>query len=95
MEPGEMAEWVCLFLLLFYALATVLYHGSDVMYEMWRRKPEPTLFPTQGIFNLPHHIDMVWKELAFDDAVSCIHSGEMACSTAKFYSHDHDLYPSL
>ena len=39
----------------------MLYHGSD-MYEMRRRKPpRPTLFPTQGIFNLP--------QLAFDDAV--------------------------
>ena len=41
-----------------------------MMYEMRRRKPEFILLPTQGIFNLPHHIDMTWKELAFDDAVS-------------------------
>ena len=33
-------------------------------------KPEPPLLPTQGIFDLPHHIGMVWKELAFKDAVS-------------------------
>ena len=31
---------------------------------------EPTLLSTQGIFNLSHHIGMVWEELAFDDAVS-------------------------
>ena len=42
-------------LLLFYAIATIfqLYHGGDMMYEMSRRKPEPTLLLTQGIFNLP------------------------------------------
>ena len=39
-----------------------------MMYVMRRRKPEPTLLPTQWIFNLPHHIGMVWEELAFDDA---------------------------
>ena len=51
--------FVCLFL--FYAIATVflVYHGSDMMYEMRRRKPVPTLLLTQGIFNLPHHIGMV------------------------------------
>ena len=45
-------------LLLFYAVATVfqLFHGGDVMYEMRRRKPEPTLLPTKGIFKFPHHI---------------------------------------
>ena len=42
-----------------------------MMYEMRRRKPEPTSLPTQGIFNLPHPIDMIWEELAFNDAVSC------------------------
>ena len=52
--------FVCL---LFYAIATVfqLFHGGD-MYEM-RRKPEPTLLPTQGIFNLANHIGMVSEEL--------------------------------
>ena len=29
-----------------------------------------TFLPTQGIFNLPHHIDMVSAQLAFDDTVS-------------------------
>ena len=62
---------VCLLLL--YNIATVfqLYHGSDMMYEMRRRKPEPTLLLTEAIFNLQHHIDMILEELAFDDAISC------------------------
>ena len=33
-------------------------------------KPKSTLLTTWGIFNLPHHIDMVWEELAFDDTIS-------------------------
>ena len=38
-------------------MATVfqLYLGSDMMYEMRRRVPEPTLVVTEGISNLPHH----------------------------------------
>ena len=66
--------FVCL---LFYAIATVfqLYHGSDRMYEMRRRKPETTLLPTQVKFNLQHHMGMVWEELAFDDAVSYTQRG--------------------
>ena len=47
-----------------------LYHGGDIMYEMRRIKPEPTLLPAQGIFNLPHHIGMVGEELAFGDSES-------------------------
>ena len=47
-----------------------LYLGSDMMYEMRRRKPEPTLLPTEVIFILPHHTGMVSEGLAFDDAVS-------------------------
>ena len=60
------------FVLLFYTIVIVfqLYHGGDMMHEMRRRKPEPTLIPTQGTFNVPHHIDMGWEELAFDNAVS-------------------------
>ena len=59
-------------LLLFYAIAILfqLYHGDDMMYEVRRRKFEPTILPTQGIFNLSHYIGTVWEELAFDDAVS-------------------------
>ena len=83
---------VCL--LLVYTIATVfqLYHGSDMMYEMRMKNPKPTLLPTQRIFNLQHHIDMTWEELAFDDAVS-IHSGGMDRRTAKCYSNDWDSYP--
>ena len=76
-------------------LATVfqLYHGGDTMTEMSSRKPEPTLLPTLVIFTLPHHIGMVWEELAFDDAASYIHCIKMDCNTAKCYGNDQDLYP--
>ena len=58
--------------LLFYATAAVsqLYLGSDMMFDMTRRKPETTLSQTWGNFILPRHIGMVWEELALDDAVS-------------------------
>ena len=36
-----------------------LYIGSDMMYEIMKRTPEHTFFPTNRIFNLPHHIGMV------------------------------------
>ena len=66
-----MLNIVCL---LFSTIATVFKfdYGGDLMYEMSRRKPEPTLLPKQRIFNPPptHHIGMVWEELALDDAVS-------------------------
>ena len=54
---------------LFYAIATVfqLNPGGDMMYEIRRRKPEPTLFLTQRVFNLLHNIGMALEELAFDD----------------------------
>ena len=47
--------------LLFYAIATVfqLHHRGDMMYEIRRRKLEPTLLLTQGILNPPHYIGMV------------------------------------
>ena len=52
-------DLVCL--LLSYTIATVfqLYHGTDMMYEMRRRKLESILLLTHWIFNLPHHIGMV------------------------------------
>ena len=55
-----------MFVLLFYTTATAfqLYIGSDMMYEMRRRKPEPTVLLTQRIHNIPHHIGMVYQELA-------------------------------
>ena len=65
--------WTAGSLLLFYAIATVfhLYHGSDMMYEM-RRKPKPTPLQTHRIFNLPHHISMVWEVKDIDDTVSML-----------------------
>ena len=62
---------------MFYAIAILflLYHGSDMTYEMRRRKPEPTLLPTQLIFYLLHHIGMVREDLAFDDAVNYAQQG--------------------
>ena len=38
--------FIFVYLLLFYVIKTVfqLYHGSDTMSEIRRRKPEPTLF---------------------------------------------------
>ena len=61
------------------------------MYEM-RRKPEPILLQTQGIFNLPHHVGMVWEGLGFDDVVSYMQR-EMDCSAAKCYSSNGDSNP--
>ena len=46
-----------------------------MLYEMRRRKANPTLLPTQVIFSLRHPTCMVWKELAFDDAVSYAQRG--------------------
>ena len=49
-----------------------------MMYEMRRRrKPEPTVLLTQEIFDLPHHIGIVWEELAFDDTVSFTQRGKI------------------
>ena len=64
-------------MLFFHTIATVfqLYNGGDMMHEMRRKKPEPTLLPTKGIFNLPHHIGMVGEELAFDDTVCYTQQG--------------------
>ena len=54
-----MSGFVCL--LLSYTIATVfqLYLWCKMMYEMRRRKPEPRLLLTQGMFNLPDDIGMV------------------------------------
>ena len=68
----EWANWLDGFvLLLFYTIVAIfqLYHGGDMVYEMRRRKTEPTLLLTQ-VFYLPHHAGMVWEKLAFDDAIS-------------------------
>ena len=45
-----------------------------MMYLMIRRKPEPTVLPTQGIFNISQHIGMVWEELTFDDTVNIVNN---------------------
>ena len=73
-----------LLLVLFYAIVTVfqLYHAGDMMYDMTRRKPEPTLLLTQRIFNLPHHVGTEWEELIM---MYVIHNREMNCSTANCY----------
>ena len=66
------------------SMFVVLRHSNSILvkswqwYDVWdemRRKSEPTLLPTQGIFNLLHHVGMVWEELAFDDAVSYAQQG--------------------
>ena len=51
--------FVCLLLLDIIATVFQLYHTSDMMYEMRRNKPKPTLLLTQGSFNLLDHIGMV------------------------------------
>ena len=50
---------VCLLLLSAITTLFQLYHDSNMMYEIRRRKPEPTILLTQWIFNLPHHIGIV------------------------------------
>ena len=61
---------VCLFVVVLCysnSISVTSWQWYDVLlkyYEMRRRKPELTLLPTQGIFNLAHHIGMVWEELA-------------------------------
>ena len=55
------AFFVLPFLVMFHAIAIIvqLHLGGDMMYDMKRRKPETTLLPTEGVFNLRHHIGMV------------------------------------
>ena len=43
-----------------------------------RRKPERTFLQIQVIFNLLHHIDVVWEEMAFDYAISYTQLNVMA-----------------
>ena len=63
-----------------------------MMYEMRRKKPEPTILLTQGILNLSHHIGMVWEQLAFDESnwplillskVSCSHTQKWKSKLAE------------
>ena len=48
-----------------------------MMFEMRRRKPEPSLLllPIRGIFNLPQQIGILCEDLAFDDAESLTQMG--------------------
>ena len=59
---------------------------GGLMYETRRRKPEPTLLPLQGIFNLPHHIN--YKH----DVVSYTQRGNGLQLTAACCDSDWDLY---
>ena len=54
----------------FHAIATIfqLYHGTDMVWDE-KEKTQAYILMNQGIFNTPHHIGMVWEELAFDDTV--------------------------
>ena len=62
------------------------------MCEMWRRKPDPTLLSTQGIFNLPQACyQSNWPLMT----LYIIHSREMDCSTATCYSSDWDSFCCL
>ena len=68
----------CLDLIYFFLFLEDLYRLSSISLnsliftirrQLVERKPEHTILLTQGIFILPHHINMV-EQLAFDDAVS-------------------------
>ena len=50
-------------------------------------RPSLHFYWLKTIFNLQHHIGMIWEELALDDAVS-LYSEEMDCCTAKCYGSD-------
>ena len=65
-----------------------------MMYDLRRRKPEPTLLLTQWIFNDPYHTGIVCEEPGFDDAVSYTHR-EMDCSIATCHGGDTSLRPVL
>ena len=62
-----------------------------MIYEMRRRKPEPILLLTQGIFK--PHTGIVWEELAFADAVSYAQRGK-GLQHVKCYSSEQDSRPS-
>ena len=64
-----------------------------MMYEVRMRKPEPILLPTQGIFNLPHHIGMAREELALDDS-EVMYNREMDCSPDTCYGSDRIRTPN-
>ena len=76
---------VCL--LLSYAIATVLqiYHSHNMMYEMRRRTPKPTLLLIRGIFN-PYRNGMRGTDLWWHFKLYI--SGQTDCSTAKYYNSE-------
>ena len=89
---------VCL-VVVFYIIATVFqfYHGSDMMHEIRRRKLQPTLLPTQGVFNLPHHIVMVYVVyILYVVYISCMkHVYQYICgiyTTYIIYIYDVYIY---
>ena len=61
-----------LFLEDLFCLSRIILNFTIIL-QLVDRNPEPTLLLTQGIFNIPYHIDVVWEQLAFDDAVSYTH----------------------
>ena len=66
------ALWYYIFLEDLYCLSSISLNRLvfTITRQLVNRKPEPTLLPTWGLFNLPDHIDMAWEQLAFDDTVS-------------------------
>jgi hypothetical protein len=87
--------WFCWFV-----VALRCSNGNSVISRLWcdemrwGRKSEPTPLPTQGMFHLPHHLDMVWEKLAFDNSVS-LHSGEIECSKVKCSASSGNWTPNL
>ena len=63
---GTLFCFVCLFIALRHSNGI----SGHMMYEMRRIDPKPTPWPTQGTFNLAHHIGMVWEELTLNDVVN-------------------------
>ena len=51
-----------------YLLVVVSWHIMTVIWENLSLH----FYWLMGIYNVPHHVHMVWEELAFDDAVSYI-----------------------
>ena len=86
-EPNLTVEWVerpspiLLIQWIFFSFLEDLYCLSrislnslvfTIRWQLVNRKPQSTGLMTQWIFNLPHHTDMVWEHLAFDNAVNYI-----------------------
>ena len=63
---------------------------SCLWYDVW--DDVLMLLPTQGIFNLPHHIGMLWEDLTFYDSVSCTQQGNGLQHSYMLWQW-HDSYP--